>query len=60
MMKKWTEEELKALDAREKKMYYSDLKQATYLGSVMGSYGDFNYYQLADGSYVFDYMSIGD
>ena len=61
MMKaKMTEQELRKLDAREIKGYYSETKNAEYLGSIMGAYGDYNYYRMADGTYAFSYFSIGD
>jgi len=55
-----TQEQLRALNAEERKLYWNDTKNATYLGSIMSAYGDWNYYQLEDGTYVCNYFSIGD
>ena len=58
----WTEEMLMRLDAKELKgaEAFDAWKNGEYIGTVMGSYGDFNYYRLPDGTYGFEYMSIGD
>lgn len=63
MARKYTLEELRKLDAREMKpweTFQAKKEGAQYIGSVMGAYGDYNYYQLADGTYGYEYFSIGD
>ena len=58
-----TEDELKALDAKELKpweVFEAKKNGAQYIGSVMGAYGDYNYYMLGDGTFGYEYFSIGD
>ena len=60
---KTTEQDLRKLDAKEMKpweTFAAKKEGAEYIGSVMGPYGDYNYYRLTDGTYGFEYFSIGD
>ena len=59
----FTSEELNQLHAKEMsapQIWQAKKDGAQYVGSLMGSYGDYNYYCLADGSYAYEYFSIGD
>lgn len=55
-----TTDELRMLDAKEVKSYDEKLKGASFIGSTMEAYGDWNYYKLKDGSYCKTWFSIGD
>ena len=52
-------DELRALNAKEVKAYQIP-KDAEFVGSLMLPYGDEYFYKLSDGSYVYEYSSIGD
>ena len=53
------DEILRTLSAKEWKAWQIP-KDAVFIGSVMRPYGDEYYYRLADGTFVYEYFSIGD
>lgn len=54
-----SEDFLRTLSANQMKSYEIP-KEADFIGSIMRPYGDEYYYRLPDGTYGYEYCSIGD
>lgn len=54
-----SDNELRALNAKEVKAWEIP-KEAKFIGQLWLPYGDMNYYELPDGTYICNYFSIGD